>query len=113
MPLVLDLLQGKNGLLFSYGITNGGKTFTVSGDHDNPGILPRALDVIFNSIDGVQAKKHVSTFLPYTLLVTMVLQVFKPDRTNGFDVQSEVDAYAEEELHRPKQLTAKARLVNI
>ena len=40
------------------------------------------------------------------------LQVFKPDRTNGFDVQSEVDAYAEEELNRPKQLTAKARLVN-
>ena len=63
MPLVLDLLQGKNGLLFSYGITNGGKTFTVSGDHDNPGILPRALDVIFNSIDGVQAKKYVSVFL--------------------------------------------------
>ena len=60
MPLVLDLLQGKNGLLFSYGITNGGKTFTVSGDHDNPGLLPRALDVIFNSIDGVQAKKYVS-----------------------------------------------------
>lgn len=60
MPLVLDLLQGKNGLLFSYGITNGGKTFTVSGDHDSPGILPRALDVIFNSIDGVQAKKYVS-----------------------------------------------------
>ena len=59
-PLVLDLLQGRNGLLFSYGITNGGKTFTVSGDHDNPGILPRALDVIFNSIDGVQAKKYVS-----------------------------------------------------
>lgn len=60
MPLVLELLQGRNGLLFSYGITNGGKTFTVSGDHDNPGILPRALDVIFNSIDGVQAKKYVS-----------------------------------------------------
>ena len=62
MPLVLDLLQGKNGLLFSYGITNGGKTFTVSGDHDNPGILPRALDVIFNSIDGTQAKKYVKCF---------------------------------------------------
>lgn len=63
MPLVMDLLQGKNGLLFSYGITNGGKTFTVSGDHDNPGILPRALDVIFNSIDGVQAKKYVSYYV--------------------------------------------------
>ena len=68
MPLVLDLLQGKNGLLFSYGITNGGKTFTVSGDHDNPGLLPRALDVIFNSIDGVQAKKYVSVYNYYSVL---------------------------------------------
>lgn len=39
--------------------------------------------------------------------------MFKPDRANGFDVQSEVDAYAEEELNRPKQLTAKARLALI
>ena len=39
----------------------------------------------------------------------VLMQVFKPDRANAFDVQSEVEAFAEEELHRPKQLTTKAR----
>ncbi|KAG5654024.1 hypothetical protein H0H81_008038 [Sphagnurus paluster] len=55
LPLVRDLLQGQNGLLFTYGVTNSGKTYTVQGGtHEgSAGILPRTLDVIFNSIDGL------------------------------------------------------------
>ncbi|KAG6910549.1 hypothetical protein DXG01_009499 [Tephrocybe rancida] len=55
LPLVRDVLQGQNGLLFTYGVTNSGKTYTVQGG-SNPGsagILPRTLDVIFNSIEGL------------------------------------------------------------
>ena len=50
LPLVRDVLTGKNCLLFTYGNTGSGKTFTVLGTPEAPGILPRALDVIFNSI---------------------------------------------------------------
>ena len=60
MPLVKDLLTGKNGLLFTYGITNSGKTYTMSGEPDNAGILPRSLDIIFNSIAELQAPRFVS-----------------------------------------------------
>ncbi|XP_035764687.1 kinesin-like protein KIF20B [Neolamprologus brichardi] len=50
--LVRDVLQGGNCLVFTYGVTNAGKTFTFLGpDHDS-GLLPRSLSVIFNSIDG-------------------------------------------------------------
>ncbi|KZT06295.1 kinesin-domain-containing protein [Laetiporus sulphureus 93-53] len=54
LPLVQDLLEGQNGLLFAYGVTNSGKTYTVQGgsDRGSAGILPRTLDVIFNSIEG-------------------------------------------------------------
>jgi hypothetical protein len=31
LPLVEDLLEGKNGLLFSYGVTGSGKTHTMQG----------------------------------------------------------------------------------
>ncbi|KAI0308896.1 P-loop containing nucleoside triphosphate hydrolase protein, partial [Amylostereum chailletii] len=57
LPLVKGLLDGENGLLFAYGVTNSGKTYTVQGgSHDgSAGILPRTLDVIFNSIDGLQS----------------------------------------------------------
>ena len=47
------------GLLFAYGITNSGKTYTMTGEPDEAGILPRSLDVIFNSITDVQALKYV------------------------------------------------------
>jgi hypothetical protein len=31
LPLVQDLLEGKNGLLFTYGVTGSGKTHTMQG----------------------------------------------------------------------------------
>ncbi|XP_071318051.1 kinesin-like protein KIF20A isoform X2 [Trachinotus anak] len=50
--LVRDVLEGGNSLVFTYGVTNAGKTFTFLGpDHDS-GLLPRSLSVIFNSIEG-------------------------------------------------------------
>lgn len=85
LPLVDNLMHGRNGLLFTYGVTGSGKTFTMTGENKNSGIMPRSLDVIFNSITNYQAKKFV----------------FKPDKLNGFDVQSETDAMVERqnELH--------------
>ncbi|XP_045184696.2 kinesin-like protein KIF23 isoform X1 [Mercenaria mercenaria] len=75
-PLIDDLVHGKNGLLFTYGITSSGKTYTMTGTPQDQGILPRCLDVIFNSIGEYQCKKYV----------------FKPDKMNGFEVQTEADA---------------------
>lgn len=65
LPLVQDVLQGQNGLLFTYGVTNSGKTFTVQGGtkEGTAGILPRALDVMFNSIDGLHGDGRVRIHL--------------------------------------------------
>ena len=43
-----------------YGITGSGKTYTMNGPQSDGGLLPRCLDVIFNSIAHVQTKKSVS-----------------------------------------------------
>ncbi|GLH11893.1 Kinesin-like protein KLP2 [Gryllus bimaculatus] len=79
LPLVENLVQGKNSLLFTYGVTGSGKTYTMTGEPEDGGIMPRCIDVIFNSIVGFQSKKYV----------------FKPDKMNGFDVQSEPEAKLE------------------
>ncbi|XP_073722890.1 kinesin-like protein KIF20B isoform X3 [Misgurnus anguillicaudatus] len=50
--LVKEVLHGGNSLIFTYGVTNAGKTFTFLGPESDGGILPRSLNVIFNSIDG-------------------------------------------------------------
>nr|XP_037279285.1 kinesin-like protein KIF23 isoform X1 [Rhipicephalus microplus] len=90
LPLVSDLLHGKPGLLFTYGITSSGKTYTMTGHPQDGGILPRCLDVVFNSIGEYQARKYV----------------FKPDKLNGYDTQTMAEALAEyqQEImpHTPK-----------
>ncbi|XP_064013922.1 kinesin-like protein KIF23 isoform X3 [Pogoniulus pusillus] len=78
-PLVEDLIRGKNGLLFTYGVTGSGKTHTMTGSPGDGGLLPRCLDTIFNSIGPFQAKRFV----------------FKLDDKNGVEVQCEVDALLE------------------
>ncbi|XP_062320105.1 kinesin-like protein KIF20B isoform X2 [Osmerus eperlanus] len=49
--LVRDVLEGGNSLVFTYGVTNAGKTFTFLGPDTNVGLLPRSLNIIFNSIE--------------------------------------------------------------
>uniref|UniRef100_U3JZ31 Kinesin family member 20B n=2 Tax=Ficedula albicollis TaxID=59894 RepID=U3JZ31_FICAL len=49
---VQDFLDGYNRLVFTYGVTNAGKTYTFQGTEDNVGILPRTLDMLFKSIQG-------------------------------------------------------------
>ncbi|CAH2274548.1 kinesin KIF23 isoform X1 [Pelobates cultripes] len=78
-PLVEDIIHGKNGLLFTYGVTGSGKTHTMTGSPGDGGLLPRCLDMIFNSISNFQAKRYV----------------FKTDDRNGMDIQSNVDALLE------------------
>ncbi|XP_021254331.1 kinesin-like protein KIF20B isoform X2 [Numida meleagris] len=49
---VQDFLEGYNRLVFTYGITNAGKTYTFQGTEDNVGILPRTMDMLFKTIGG-------------------------------------------------------------
>ncbi|PWN37267.1 kinesin-domain-containing protein [Meira miltonrushii] len=61
LPLVNELLQGQSGLIFTYGVTNSGKSYTVQGGdkEGEAGILPRSVDVVFNSIKGVESTSDI------------------------------------------------------
>uniref|UniRef100_A0A670KBZ4 Kinesin-like protein n=1 Tax=Podarcis muralis TaxID=64176 RepID=A0A670KBZ4_PODMU len=97
-PLVDDLIHGKNGLLFTYGVTGSGKTYTMTGSPGDGGLLPRCLDMIFNSIGSLQAKRYV----------------FKLDDKNGVEVQCDVDALLErqkrEVFQTPKTPSSKRQI---
>ncbi|MBZ3873605.1 Kinesin-like protein KIF23 [Sciurus carolinensis] len=97
-PLVDDLIHGKNGLLFTYGVTGSGKTHTMTGSTGEGGLLPRCLDMIFNSIGSFQAKRYV----------------FKSNDRNSMDIQCEVDALLErqkrEALPNPKTPSSKRQI---
>lgn len=50
-PMLQDLFKGIHCTLFTYGQTGSGKTYTViGGDKEERGLLPRAVEYIFNRI---------------------------------------------------------------
>ncbi|XP_049637648.1 kinesin-like protein KIF23 [Suncus etruscus] len=80
-PLVNNLIHGKNGLLFTYGVTGSGKTYTMTGSPGKGGLLPLCLGIIFNSIGSFQAQRYV----------------FKSNNNNSMDIQCEADALLEQQ----------------
>ncbi|XP_061658354.1 kinesin-like protein KIF20A isoform X1 [Syngnathoides biaculeatus] len=50
--MVTNVLRGNNRLLYTYGVTNSGKTYTIQGTRCDVGLLPRALVSLFKRLQG-------------------------------------------------------------
>lgn len=46
-PVIKSALDGYNACIFAYGQTGTGKTFTMEGTRDFPGIVPRSIEALF------------------------------------------------------------------
>ncbi|GMH67804.1 hypothetical protein TrST_g13509 [Triparma strigata] len=51
-PLVIDAVNGFHTTIFAYGCTGSGKTHTITGSKQNPGLIPRCVDLIFERLAG-------------------------------------------------------------
>ncbi|KAI9186914.1 hypothetical protein LWI28_022216 [Acer negundo] len=61
-PILRSALDGHNVCVLAYGQTGTGKTFTMDGTNDQPGIVPRALEEIFR-----QASLDKSSSLSFSM----------------------------------------------
>ncbi|WCJ44004.1 Kinesin-like protein KIN-14U [Euphorbia peplus] len=68
-PILRSALDGHNVCILAYGQTGTGKTFTMEGTNDQPGIIPQALEELYRhaSLD----KSHPVTFSMSMLEVYM------------------------------------------
>ena len=48
--LLEGVVNGYNATVFAYGATGAGKTYTMLGNDDNPGIMPLTLSELFNKV---------------------------------------------------------------
>nr|XP_057920865.1 centromere-associated protein E isoform X5 [Doryrhamphus excisus]XP_057920866.1 centromere-associated protein E isoform X6 [Doryrhamphus excisus] len=58
-PLVVSTVEGYNGTIFAYGQTSSGKTFTMMGSDHAPGVIPLAVEDVFNTIKNCPNKKFL------------------------------------------------------
>ena len=80
--LLEGVLQGRNGSVFCYGATGAGKTYTMLGTVESPGVMVLAIKDLFNKIrmrsyDGNHAV-HLSYLEVYNETVRDLLSPGRP-----------------------------------
>ncbi|KAF2882255.1 hypothetical protein ILUMI_23923 [Ignelater luminosus] len=56
---VLSFINGSNCNLLTYGVSASGKTYTIVGTPDQPGLIPRALEYLFRTLPPLPEVPHV------------------------------------------------------
>lgn len=77
--LVEDVLNGFCATVFAYGATGAGKTFTMVGSHDQPGIMVRALNDLFQTLG--DSDKQNKTKVRHVLGCPLPWRSLAPDAT--------------------------------
>lgn len=57
--IIESVLNGFNGTVFAYGQTSSGKTHTMQGSAEEPGIIPLAVHDVFDSIDHSEGREFL------------------------------------------------------
>lgn len=58
-PIVDAAVNGFNGTVFAYGQTSSGKTYTMMGTSDEPGIIPIAVEHMFDAIANTPGREFL------------------------------------------------------
>ncbi|KZV57496.1 kinesin-related protein 11 [Dorcoceras hygrometricum] len=58
-PVVKAAMEGVNGTVFAYGVTSSGKTHTMHGDQNSPGIIPLAIKDVFGIIQDTPGREFL------------------------------------------------------
>ncbi|KAL7990101.1 hypothetical protein Chor_012767, partial [Crotalus horridus] len=79
-PVLHHLLKGQNASILAYGPTGAGKTYTMLGNPDHPGVIPRAVrDVLQMTRDASEDKCKYSVSMSYLeIYQEKVLDLLQP-----------------------------------
>ena len=63
--LIDGVVNGFNATVFAYGATGAGKTYTMTGNDNNPGIMPLTLNELFNKIKEFSNEREYKMKISY------------------------------------------------
>ncbi|GMF13847.1 unnamed protein product [Phytophthora lilii] len=80
-PVLDAAFAGHSGLVFAYGVTNSGKTYTISGTTEAPGVLPQALQYVMDELP----RRKEGNAQPVTRVTATYLEIYNE---NVYDLLS-------------------------
>uniref|UniRef100_A0A674J1C3 Kinesin-like protein KIF24 n=1 Tax=Terrapene triunguis TaxID=2587831 RepID=A0A674J1C3_9SAUR len=64
-PLIQHIFNGGNATCFAYGQTGAGKTYTMIGSHQNPGLYALAAKDIFRQLEASQSRRELRVWISF------------------------------------------------
>ncbi|XP_006123046.2 kinesin-like protein KIF24 isoform X2 [Pelodiscus sinensis] len=64
-PLIQHIFNGGNATCFAYGQTGAGKTYTMIGSHQNPGLYALAAKDIFRQLEASQSRRELHVWISF------------------------------------------------
>eukprot|EP00123_Amoebidium_parasiticum_P012425 comp21342_c0_seq1/m.29273 comp21342_c0_seq1/g.29273 ORF comp21342_c0_seq1/g.29273 comp21342_c0_seq1/m.29273 type:complete len:582 (-) comp21342_c0_seq1:108-1853(-) len=80
--LVFAAMDGFNATIFAYGQTNSGKTYTMRGFPDDPGVIPLALQDVFSYIAENPSREYLLRVSYMEIYNEVVNDLLAPENTN-------------------------------
>ncbi|GAB2223644.1 hypothetical protein Droror1_Dr00017785 [Drosera rotundifolia] len=78
-PLIGKVFEGRNVTVFAYGAKGSGKTFTIQGTEEEPGLAEKAVNDILNRAEEVGRSVSISLFEVHLEHVVDLLDPKRPD----------------------------------
>lgn len=72
-PIVDAAVNGFNGTVFAYGQTSSGKTFTMMGDLNEPGIITLAIEHMFDAIANTLRREFLLRFILFLFNIKYII----------------------------------------
>lgn len=107
-PLLDNVLDGYNATVFAYGATGCGKTHTISGNPQDPGLIFSTIKELFEKIDQLKDTKIVELNLSYLEIYNETIRdLLNPEGSKPLVLREDADQHMSVSnltVHTPKNV---------
>jgi kinesin family protein 18/19 len=82
-------MQGYNASVFAYGSTGAGKTYTMLGTEENPGIMLLSIDELFTSIEKYSFERDYKLKISYVEVYNENIKDLLTDKSDSLDLRED------------------------
>ncbi|XP_073009772.1 kinesin-like protein KIN-14O [Typha latifolia] len=82
-PIVRSAIDGHNVCILAYGQTGTGKTYTMEGVSDKPGIVPQTMEELFRQVSQDKSASYILSMSMLEVYVGSLRDLLAPKRTSS------------------------------
>lgn len=80
--IIESSLDGFNGTIFAYGQTSSGKTHTMQGSPNEPGVIPLAVEDVFDKIEHTPEREYLLRVSYMEIYNEVIKDLLNPENDN-------------------------------